>query len=748
MLRELEQLSARLTALDAAYYGGGRSEASDSEYDAMAARAEQLRRQLNVPESTSVGSAPRVPRDHVKPMLSLERARDDAQLARFVDNVQKAADTLGSSSGSGSMFVLERKYDGLAAALRFDSSATLVSVLTRGDGVAGDDVTDAARRFIDPSAIAVLRAKLPPYLRGAPFEVRGEVVLPRRLATVLSPRGTATARNVAAGLLMRKLENDDGESVDSEKARESLQFRCFGLVTGEAVPLARYSEMCALLRDVGLAPCDWAHAVGDVDEVRRLWRGEGERLRRESEFDMDGLVLKVDSFALQAALGERSRSPRWAIALKFDAEQCVTSVTDVRLHVGRFGTVTPVASVAPVTIGGASLTRASLHHLGRAFALGLYPFGESARGASVLLERGGDVIPHVVARADGVPPRAPLDADCNALIAAAAPPPVCPCALATSLEPHGPNQWRCSGHERCPERAAARRLHLCRTLGLEHVADRSLAQLVELGVVRCDADVLRLAALRQRVLRADGTMPGGWGDRKWARLVSQLDARIAERSLELRQLAERFDSLQPLDAAAVVGARTVPLWRAIAAVGAEHVGQAVSRGIATRLSTFGNFVALFVGDDEARATATLLECEGVGDVGAAKIWQHMRQLLASVDGRDLLYTLSLMAADETVAAVGGGSETTAVRFAVTGSLKTLSRKELAEQLAARGGVLLSDVSAQAAFLVVADAARGNSAKRRKASELGVQVMSESDLMQWLASGDREILAGKNESRRV
>jgi DNA ligase (NAD+) len=461
MLRELEQLSTRLSALDAAYYGGGQSDASDSEYDAMAARAEHLRRQLNVPESTSVGSAPRVPRDHTKPMLSLDRARDSAQLTRFVDNVQKAAETLTSMRGDSSTFVLERKYDGLAAALRFDSSANLVSVLTRGDGVAGDDVTDAARRFIDAKAIAVLRNKLPSFLRGVPFEVRGEVLLPRQLAPVLSPRGTATARNVAAGLLMRKLDGaSESASEEDEKARESLQFRCFGLVTAETLPLARYSEMCALLRDVGLKPCDWAHAVGDIAEVERLWRNDGERLRRESEFDMDGLVLKVDSFALQAALGERSSSPRWAIALKFDAEQCVTSVTDVHLQIGRFGTVTPVASVAPVTIGGASLTRASLHHLGRAYALGLFPFGKRERGASVLLERGGDVIPNVVARADNFELRAPLDADCNDKIAALAP--VCPCSLATRLEPHGPNQWRCSGNERCEERTAARRLHLCR----------------------------------------------------------------------------------------------------------------------------------------------------------------------------------------------------------------------------------------------------------------------------------------------
>lgn len=739
LLGELERLTQRLAALDEAYYGSGTSEASDVEYDAMAARADALRRQLNVPESTKVGSAARVPRDHVKPMLSLERARTAEQLQRFFDSVHKAQvelmqpETPSVVSESGDdMFVLERKYDGLAAALRFDASARLVHVLTRGDGTAGDDVTLAARRFLDPRAIGVRADRLPSFLRGVPFEVRGEVLLPRRLAPVLSPRGTATARNVAAGLLMRRFDASD--HADDERARESLQFRCFSLTSAQpSLPFAKYSEMCALLREIGLAPCDFARTVGaDLEQLERLWLHESERLRSESEFDMDGLVLKVNSLALQAALGERSRSPRWAVALKFDAEQCITRVTDVRLQIGRFGTVTPVASVEPVTIGGASLVRATLHHLGRAFALGLFPFDKRARGASVLLERGGDVIPHVVARTDGVPLRAPLDADCNELLAALSP--VCPCTLATPLEPRGPNQWRCTGGLRCEERAAARRLHLCRTLGLDHVADRSLAQLVELGVVLCDADVLRLAALRHRMLRADGTLPPGWGDRKWTRLATQLDTRIAERSLELRQLAERFDTMQPFEAR-VSGARTVPLWRAIAAVGAEHIGQAVSRGIATRMSTFGNFVALFTASDgEARATATLLECEGVGDVGASTVWQHMRSLLESTDGRDLLYTLTLLAADETVvvaAAADGATEEEKVRFAITGSLKTMSRAELSEQLAARGAVLLNDVSAKAAFLVVTDAARGNSAKRRKAIELGVQVMSESELMQWL-----------------
>lgn len=719
LVREIELLSRRLRELDVAYFTHGKPLASDSEYDALQERLRVLRARSGADsESSSVGARPRgdaVP--HSRPMLSLERARDVGQLRRFAETVQRHASALNVPSVA---YVLERKYDGLAAAVRFDAAGRVAQVLTRGDGSAGDDVTDAALRFLDPASLQLNVTRLPPTLRGVPLEVRGEVLLPTRLAPVLSPRGSATPRNVAAGLLMRR------DFVDDSAARSVLQFRSFGLLLRDgATPSdwARHRDMCAAMRDAGLRTCDLSQPVDDIEAVARLWQSEAPRLRRESEFDMDGLVLKVDSLALQADMGDRNRSPRWAIALKFDAEQGVTRVTDVRLQIGRFGTATPVAIVEPVTINGAELSRASLHHLGRAFALGLFPF---ERSASVLLERGGDVIPHVVRRVDDVPLRAPLDADCNELIAPLAP--VCPCAAQTPLVPHGPNRWRCSAKE-CEPQRMARRLHVCRALQLEHMAERTLEQLVELGVVRCDADILRLAALRDRI-QTDVVV--GWGDRKWTRLAAQVDARVAARSLELRAVAEgspEWRAVAPIEGYVP----TVPLWRAILAVGAEHIGPTVARGVAARVKSFGNFVALFAGDADATRTAALLrECDSVGDVGARALAEQMRTLLATADGRDLLYTLQLMASDATEAA-SDVDASKVVSFAVTGTLRSMSRAQLSEQLAKRGATLLADVSSKAQFLIIADSARSNSSKRRKAAELGVKLMSESEFEAWLLS---------------
>jgi DNA ligase (NAD+) len=721
IVKEIELLTRRLRELDVAYFTHGKPLVSDAEYDAVRERLRVLR---GDDVSASVGARPRGdPVSHSRAMLSLERARDESQLRRFHESVQSCARSLSLSDVLA--YVLERKYDGLAAALRFDAFGRLAQVLTRGDGSAGDDVTDAALRFMDPASIQLNVARLPASLRGSPLEVRGEVLLPTRLAPVLSPRGSATARNVAAGLLMRR---DFATGDDS--ARAVLQFRSFGLLLpGGVAPSewTRYRDMSAALRDAGLRTCDLSQPIddGNIDAVVRLWRHEAERLRRESEFDMDGLVLKVDSLALQAALGDRNRSPRWAVALKFDAEQGVTRVTDVRLQIGRFGTATPVAVVEPVTINGAELSRASLHHLGRAFAFGLFPF---ERSALVLLERGGDVIPHVVRRVDDVPLRAPLDVDCNEMIAPLAP--VCPCAVRTPLVPHGPNQWRCAAKD-CEPQRMARRLHLCRALQLDHMAERTLQQLIELGVVRCDADVLRLAALRDRL----GLTPAaGWGERRWARLAAQVDMRVAARSLELRALAESSDEWRVSAVTPIENwTPTVPLWRAILAVGAEHVGPTVARGVAAHVKSFGAFVALFTSDaDTTRTTALLLECENVGDVGAQALVQQMRSLLASVDGRDLLYTLQLMASDAAADAKHDPANDKVVRFAVTGTLKSMTRAQLSERLELHGATLLADVSSKAQFLIVADAARSNSTKLRKATELGLQLMTESQLENWFA----------------
>lgn len=612
--KELERLRVRLKELDTAYHTAGQPLVSDSEYDALQAHVRTLERRVGDAQAGTVGASPRgVGVAHARPMLSLERARDAEQLRRFHKSVLKA------SGAAPVSYVVERKFDGLAAAVRCDSAGRVVQILTRGDGAAGDDVTEAGQRFLDARSLRIDVTRLPAAVRGAPFELRGEVLLPARLAVELSPRGSATARNVAAGLLMRR----ELDSADAPRA--VLQFRCFGFVGGSESVWRLQSEMNAALRDAGLATCDVA-TVGDVEAVERLWRDEGERLRRESEFDMDGLVVKVDSTAVQAAMGERTRSPRWAVALKFEAERAATSVLDVRLQIGRFGTVTPVASVAPVTLGGASLARASLHHLGRAYALGLFPFERA--GAAVLLERGGDVIPRVVGRVDGVPLRAPLDADCNAELAALAP--TCPCARRAPLVAHAPNQWRCSAEAACEPRQLARRLHLCRTLELENLAEGVLEQLAALGVVRCDADLLRLAALRSRL---PTPLPAGWGERKWTRLAAQIDARLAARSLELRRVAET-EAEWRAPAAGDAHAGVLPLWRAVVALGAEHVGPAAARGVAQR---FGSLAAL-VGVDAAQ----LAECDGVGPVAAAELHGKLKELCATVDGRDLLYTLDLI----------------------------------------------------------------------------------------------------------
>lgn len=656
--RRAEALRRQINEHNVRYYVLDAPAIPDAEYDALLRELQALEAahpELSSPDSPTrrVGAAPLeafAPARHGRPMLSLDNAMGEAEFREFDGRVRRLLKAEGPVT-----YACEPKMDGLAVELVYEGGR-LVLGATRGDGETGEDVT-ANLRTVRSIPLALLGGGAP-----ARLEVRGEVVMLlddfRRLNQEQEDRGQppfANPRNAAAGSV-RQLDS-------AVTARRKLTFFAYGV--GE--PWADHGETMARLHAWGFRVGEHRRLALGVDEAAAYCR-ETEARRDLFPYEIDGCVVKVDSLALQAILGETSRAPRWAVAFKFPPRQAVTRVVDILASVGRTGAVTPVAVLEPVALGGVTVSRATLHNPEELARKGVL------LGDWVLVQRAGDVIPEVVRP---LPERRTGDERPFAM------PDRCPVCGAAVETPDGEVVPRCTGLD-CPAQLKGRLRHFAsrRALDIDGLGAKLIDQLVDRGLVRDAADLFRLDE---------------------AALVPL--ERMAEKSAG--NLVE-----------ALGRAREPELGRFLNALGIRHVGEATARALARH---FGSLPRVLDATEE--------EFQRVPDVGPA-VAKSLRTFFQEERNRASLARMAeagvrVRPEERPV----GGSPLAGRTFVFTGGLEGLTRDEAKERVEALGARAAASVSKKTDYVVVgADAG----SKADRARELGVRTLTEAEFLDLLA----------------
>lgn len=669
---ELASLAAQIAEHDRRYHIEDQPSISDAEYDALVRRNRALEAafpHLVRPDSPSarVGAAPASgfgKITHAKPMLSLDNVFSDAEAEEFVGRVRRF---LGLSADEPVLIAAEAKIDGLSCALRFENGR-LVHAATRGDGAVGENVT---------ANIAHVRGLAHSLPNNAPavVEVRGEVYMARADFAALNDRAQASSgkvfanpRNAAAGSL-RQLD-------PAITASRPLAFIAHGWGEMSSVPGTTQSDVMATL-------ATWGFDIG-TDRVANATTQQAtafahdlEHRRADLPHDIDGAVYKLERLDWQARLGQVARSPRWAVAHKFAAEQAETTLTAIDIQVGRTGALTPVARLAPVTVGGVVVTNATLHNEDEIARLGVKP------GDRVRVQRAGDVIPQilgVVADGGGAP---------------FAMPDVCPVCGAHAVRETGEVVRRCTGGLTCPAQVSERLRHFVsrNASDIEGLGVERIEMFAQEGLISRPGDIFRLKNHRNTIL--------GWKGFKAVSVDKLLAAIEARRSVDL----DRF----------------------IFALGIRHVGEVTGRDLARALGSAEALrdaaMAAQTSDD---ARASLTDINGIGPIVA----QALIDFFAEPHN---LETVEDLLAEVTPAALAAPRQTSlsGKTIVFTGSLTTLTRSEARVQAEALGARVAGSVSART-DLVVAGADAGS--KRAKAEALGVRVIDEAEWARLVAAG--------------
>jgi DNA ligase (NAD+) len=703
--QQIESLRDELRHHEHLYYVLDAPEWTDAQYDAAMNRLKALEAahpELVTPDSPTqrVGGKPKegFPKvAHSRPMLSLDNAYNPDELRAWADRVQS-----GLASNDKPRFVCELKLDGLSLALQYiagkNGEATLSTGITRGDGTTGEDVTTNVRT-IRSIPLHISASKLKSSHLPQSFEVRGEVILPQRafeqmneerVASGMAP--AANPRNAAAGTI-RTLE-------PNIVAQRRLEFYAYTLLRGASeswegkageVLLPTQSAALEALRTAGLLVNKHARSVTSIDEAL-LFIDEAEALRDKLPYEIDGVVLKVDSVAQQRRLGFTGKAPRWAIAYKFAARAGITKLEDVLFQVGRTGKITPVAALAPIFIGGTTVTRATLHNADEIERLGV------KIGDFVSVERGGDVIPKITEVVhDKEHPRGKREIVF---------PKCCPVCNTDLVRAEGEVDWRCI-NTACPARVAGELLHWASrgVMNIEGLGDAMVTQL--LG----QSETLDIAASEEETVTETGA-PVTTRE-PLIHSISDLYQLKREQLLSLERVGEKTaDTLLEQ----IRNSKDRGLARVLLGLGIRFVGERTAQLLAEH---FGSI-------DELR-NATAEELIAVNEVGP-RVADAIVEFFTNKKNQQLVDDLKSLGLKLTAEKRVVGTALSGLTFVLTGTLPTLTRDDAKARIESAGGKVSGSVSKKTSYLVAGEEA---GSKLDKARELNVPVLDEPALLKLL-----------------
>ena len=655
-------ISSELIRHNYAYYALDAPTIPDPEYDRLfqeLLKLEQAHPELITPDSPTqrVGAAPLVQFSqvtHSMPMLSLGNGFDESDIMAFDRRVR---DGLQAEHVD---YAVELKFDGLAINLRYENGA-LVQAATRGDGETGEDVSANIRTI---RAIPLrLRSEHPPKV----LDVRGEVLMYKTDFAQLNSRQCdsgqkefANPRNAAAGSLRQ---------LDSRiTAQRQLRFFAYGIgmLEGADMP-ATHSALLDWYTEIGIPVCAERAVVKDAEGLLGFFRQVGDR-REKLPYEIDGVVYKVNSIERQEQLGFVTRAPRFAIAHKFPAQEAMTVLLDIEVQVGRTGAITPVARLAPVFVGGVTVTNATLHNEDEIRRKDI------RIGDTVIVRRAGDVIPEVVAH---VPEMRPDHAKEFVM------PTVCPVCSSPIEKPEGEAIARCSGGwTRCAAQRKGGLQHFVsrKAMDIEGLGDQLIDQLVDKNIVMSAADLYRL-------------------DQSSLAALDRMADKSAQNVL-----------------AALEQSKATTFARFLYALGIRHVGETTAKTLARH---FGNLDSL-IGASEDQLLA-------VADVGPV-VAQSISHFLSDPYNISLISHLR-SAGVHWVEGVSSAAESLALQgktFVLTGTLPTLTRENAARMIEAAGGKVVGSVSGKTSFVV---AGHEPGSKLTKAQELGITILDESQFLE-------------------
>jgi len=660
------ELRAAINRHDRLYYVEAHPEIDDRTYDALFSELQELERKypsLITADSPTqrVGGVPTGSFrtvTHARPMLSLSNTYSREEIEDFDRRVRDGLE------GGQPSYVCELKYDGVAMSLTY-RDGVLALAATRGDGTSGDDVTANLRTIRSvPLRLADVDVDGKP-LRD--LEVRGEIYLPIDDFIAINARAEeegekpyANPRNLAAGTLKQKNPAD--------VAKRPLQFVAYWLAA-DGVQLTSHHRNLELLAELGFRTGSGIRPCSSIDEVV-AFIDEWDVQRDKLPFQIDGIVIKVDNLRQQDELGFVARSPRWAIAYKYEAKKAQTVLRDITLQVGRTGVVTPVAELTPVLLAGSTISRATLHNEDFVHDLDLHV------GDTVIIEKGGDVIPKV---SGVVAALRPADAQPWSM------PHICPCDHRSTLHrPEGEANYYCNDGS-CPWQVRRRLQHFASrdAMDIDGLGDKAIDQFIEAGLLSSLADVYALPSKSERILALDR-----WAPKSLERLTNGLDV-----------------------------SKTRPYHRVLFALGIRFVGEGVARILARAFPSI-----------DLLADATREELMAVNEIGD-RIADSVLDFFADGNNRTLVATLreqGLLLEGEVVAPqaqVFAGKT-----FVLTGELVTMTRREAEEMILTMGGKASGSVSKKTSYVVAGENA---GSKLTKAQELGVPVLTEEEFRKML-----------------
>ena len=669
-LGRIKWLAEQLEIHSDLYYNKANPTISDSEFDAL--RDELKKLSPDHPQLSRVGSDPPPGSEkvnHLFRMMSLDKANSEEEVAHFVSE----------TTAKGRRFVCQPKLDGSALSLEY-RMGRLVRAATRGNGKRGEDVTANVRRMMNIPVMLDWEGDC---------HVRGEVVMPLQIFKEKYSQVAPNPRNLAAGALRQK-------HVDAGKGRpEDLAFLAYGVEfpskkdrhpdSPEPPHFKLDSEIISWIEKMGIDVAgntvvsgeDDASTTNEILSITKKWFES----RDSADWEMDGVVIKLDRLDKRELLGQTAHHPRWALAWKFPPEEAITVLMEVYWQTGRTGNVTPVSRVAPVVVSGVTVENTTLHNRGEVERLGIM------LGDKVRLVRRGDVIPKIT-EVLGPASQTDLDGRLHAdgtkfadeipLRATIETPTICP-RCSSELEEEGAF-IRCINIE-CPARLERAILYWCRKLGMDGIGEKLAEQLCSSGMVSSLADLYRLEEREKELIGLD---------------------RMAEKSAKniLNELRTT---------------RKMTLIDFISALGLPRIGPEIATLVCSEMKTFEELMGMI--DDRAAAIERLVSIDRIGETVAQLLLDGISERRDSI--LDLYSQIEIIEGGE----LNSEGPLSGSTFCITGTL-TRPRKEIALSIKSEGGKVVSSVSGNLHYLV-AGASAGS--KMDKARRLGVRVISETEL---------------------